>query len=100
MRMKKNTPDIPKHSKKFYNDIKSFKSKSQHSILQKHNIRLDEFQKKHQSFQELGKKIKDIESEIKNMSSNISKDDTTNKTISNLNHKMYKYKSQLLKLLK
>lgn len=100
MRIRKNTPDAPKHSKKFNNDLKTFKSKSQHSILQKHNMRLEEFQKRHQSFQDLEKKIKDIQMEIKNISGNISKDETTNKTISNLNHKVYKYKSQLQKLLK
>lgn len=100
MRVKKNTPDEPKHSKKFNSDIKSFKSKSQHSILQKHNMRLEEFQKKHQSFNELEKKIKDLQAEIKKLSSNISKDETTNRSISNLNHKIFKYKTQLQKLLK
>lgn len=100
MRIKKNTPDEPKYSKKFNSDIKSFKSKSQHSILQKHNMRLEEFQRRHHSFNELDKKIKDIQTEIKKLSSNISKDETTNRSISNLNHKIYKYKSQLQKLLK
>lgn len=100
MRLKKNKPDEPKYSKKFNNDTKSFKSKSQHSILQKHNMRLEEFEKKNQNLNDINKKIKDIENEIKKLSSNISKDETTNKTISNLNHKIYKYKLQLQKLLK
>lgn len=100
MRTKKNTPDVPKYSKKFSNDNKSSKSKSQYSILQKHNMCLDEFQKKHKSFNEIEKKIKDLENEIKIISNDIPNNQITNKVTSNLNHKIYKYKSQLRKLLK
>lgn len=100
MRKKKNTPDEPKYSKKYNNDNKYYKSKSQHSILHKHNMRLVEFEKKNINFKDLEKKIFSIKDEIKNILNNKSKDETTNKDISNMNHKINKYNIQLNKLLK
>ena len=100
MRKKKNIPGTPSYSKKFSQNIKS---KSQHSILQKHNIRLEEFQKKHNSFQTLENKIQELENEIKSLSNDRtiqSINKTTNKSITNLNHHLYKKKNQLQELLK
>lgn len=103
MRKKKNTYGTPTYSKKFSQDTKSLKCKNQHSILQKHNMRLEEFQKKHQAFQLLENKIQELEQEIKKMSEDkVShfNNKTTNKSATNLNHQIYKRKSQLQELLK
>lgn len=57
MRKKKDTPTIPTFSKKFSNYQKSNKSKSQHSILQKHQIYMDRISNNEELLINLNKKI-------------------------------------------
>ena len=63
MRKKKDTPGIPTYSKKFTNN--KHKSKSQHSIMHKHEIRLKDFNNKTERLRLIDNKIKTLENTLK-----------------------------------
>lgn len=68
MRKKKDTYDVPTYSKKYHNQKN--KSRSNHSILQKHELRLQEFSHRKERLHTLCTKITAIESTIKTGKSN------------------------------
>lgn len=65
MRKKKETPGVPTYSKKFGNANTKNKSKSQHSIMHKHEIKLKEFDNKTERLRVIDNKIKTLENTLK-----------------------------------
>lgn len=65
MRTKKETPGVPTYSKKFANANAKNKSKSQHSIMHKHEIKLKEFDNKSERLRVIDNKIKTLENTLK-----------------------------------
>lgn len=89
MRKKKEIPGVPAYSKKFGNTKN--KSKSQHSIMHKHEIKLKEFDNKTERLRVIDNKIKTLENTLKRQN-----DEFLRKTIKqrkyNSNNGFNKYK--------
>ena len=88
MRKKKETVGIPTYSKKFTQKTK--KSKSQHSILHKHEIRLDELSIHDKRLQKIRNDITNLEKGIIN-----EKEDKTKKLLRNLNNEKNKLENDI-----
>jgi hypothetical protein len=88
MRKKKETVGIPTYSKKFTQKTK--KSKSQHSILHKHEIRLDELSIHDKRLQKIRNDIAKLEKGIIN-----EKEDKTKKLLRNLNNEKNKLENDI-----
>jgi hypothetical protein len=69
MRKKRDSHGVPTYSKKFGNTGKN-KSKSQHSIMHKHQIRLLDFQNREDRIRTLDNKIKHLETSLKKQKEN------------------------------
>jgi hypothetical protein len=65
MRKKKESHGVPTFSKKHTNTNTKQKSKSQHSIMHKHDSRLDEFKNKPERIRQIDAKIRSLEALIK-----------------------------------
>jgi hypothetical protein len=77
MRKKRDTYGLPTYSKKNTNNKN--KSKSQHSILHKHESKLQEFSKRDEKLLVLDSKIRTLESSIKKQSEEYDKSKGYNK---------------------
>ena len=90
MRKKRDTVGTPTYSKIFSQKIK--KSKSQHSILHKHEQRLEELSLNNKKLQKINADIKNIEKELKNVKGETDhkNDDKNKKTLQNLKNEKKK----------
>jgi hypothetical protein len=92
MRKRRDTVGTPTYSKNFSQKIK--KSKSQHSILHKHEQRLEELSVNNKKIQKINVDIKNIEKELKNGKidgkSDSKNDDKNKKTLQNLKNEKKK----------
>jgi rubrerythrin len=90
MRKKRDTVGTPTYSKNFSQKIK--KSKSQHSILHKHEQRLEELSVNNKKLQKINADIKYIEKELKNVKGETDhkNDDKNKKTLQNLKNEKKK----------
>jgi hypothetical protein len=90
MRKKRDTVGTPTYSKNFSQKIK--KSKSQHSILHKHEQRLEELSVNNKKLQKINVDIKNIEKELKNVKgeTDYKNDDKNKKTLQNLKNEKKK----------
>ena len=90
MRKKRDTVGTPTYSKNFSQKIK--KSKSQHSILHKHEQRLEELSVNNKKLQKINVDIKNIEKELKNVKGETDhkNDDKNKKTLQNLKNEKKK----------
>lgn len=80
MRKKKDSHGIPTYSKKFGNTGKN-KSKSQHSIMHKHQTRLLDFKSREDKIRTLDNKIKNLQTSLKKQQDELVKNKLNNQDI-------------------
>jgi hypothetical protein len=94
MRKKKDTYSLPTYSKN--NGDYNKKSKSNHSILHKHNRRLNDFHNKKERLKIIKNKINNIKSEISKLNDKLLKNNSNYK----IANEIYEYQTKLINLEK
>lgn len=88
MKKKKDTPGVPVYSKKIGD--KKCKSKSHHSIIHKHETKLNEFRNKEERLKTIDNKIRNIENNLKKYKTELLNDNLDKDYKYVLNDNMYK----------
>lgn len=86
MKKKRETHGIPTYSKKYINRDNRYKSKSQHSILHRHEDKINEFKNKDEKLRTLNNKIKHIQTGLSKKKLDLL-NESTNEEIVNKLHK-------------
>jgi hypothetical protein len=97
MRKKKESHGVPTYSKK-YNAGDRQRSKTQHSIMHKHEIRLNEFKNKPERLRSIDTKIKSLETLIKRQSEELLRKQLNKEATSDLSDSIRNNKLNLEKL--
>lgn len=96
MRKKKESHGVPTYSKKCTNNKQ--KSKTQHSIMHKHEVRLNEFKNKSERLRNIDTKIRSLESLIKRQNEELLRKQLNKESISDLSDSIRNNKTNLEKL--
>jgi hypothetical protein len=97
MRKKKDSHGLPTYSKK-YNQNAKHKSKSQHSIIHKHESKLNEFNNKEERLRTIDTKIKSLETTLKKQNDEYLRKKLNNDCVSSINISIRNNKESLEQL--